>query len=207
MMIEYDGRCSQCRKKMCFWIVEWYFSNAWVYVEIFLKSLKNCDVSFVPVCILIIINGMMIIVNYWISCRLLEEDLSMVGYKAPKFIVYKECLSELLKCCPVCGLSCAVTWRVIGTFVAVTRHCSRCTYSSKWCSQPMVKDIPVGNLHLSAAMYFSGASFSKMQRVFAAFRLQFISNSTFYRHVQQLLQPTILFMWNVANPPLMLRVF
>jgi len=34
------------------------------YGEIFLKSLKNCDVFFVVVCILIIINGVMIIVNH-----------------------------------------------------------------------------------------------------------------------------------------------
>jgi len=60
----------------------------------------------------------------------------------------------------------------------------------------MIKDIPAGNLHMSAAMYFSGASFAKMQRVFAALRLQCISSSTFYRHVQQLLQPTIFSMWN-----------
>jgi len=61
----------------------------------------------------------------------------------------------------------------------------------------MVKDIPAGNLHISAAMYFSGALVAKMQRVFTALRLQCISSSTFY-HVQQLLQPTIFSVWN--NP-------
>jgi len=111
-------------------------------------------------------------------------------------VVYKSCLAELLVCCPECGLSCSVTWHVVGTFVAATRQCSRCAFTSKWYSQPMIKDIPAGNLHMSAAMYFSGASFAKMQRVFAALRLQCISSSTFYRHVQQLLQPTIFSMWN-----------
>jgi len=125
--------------------------------------------------------------------RLLEAGLL---YDAPKFIVYKSCLAELLECCPHCGLSCAVTWHVVGTLVAVTRQCSRCVFSNKWYSQPMINDIPAGNLHLSAAVYYSGASFAKIHRVFAALRLESINSSTFYRHVQQLLQPTILSVWN-----------
>ena len=59
----------------------------------------------------------------------------------------------------------------------------------------MVRDIPSGNLQLSAAIYFSGGSFAKVDRVLAALRVKSISSTTFYRHAQQLLQPTILSLW------------
>ena len=68
-------------------------------------------------------------------------------------------------------------------------------FVNKWTSQPMIGNIPAGNLHLSAAIYFSGASFAKMERVMSSLRVASISSSTFYKHVQQLLQPTILSLW------------
>jgi len=49
----------------------------------------------------------------------------------PKFIVYKTCLAELLECCPQCGLSCAVTWSVIGRWSMVARRCVSGT-ASQW---------------------------------------------------------------------------
>lgn len=126
-----------------------------------------------------------------------QEELGVaVNYKAPKFLVYKECLVELLQYCPKCSCGCDVTWHVIGTFVAAVRRCCNCDYSHKWCSQPLVNDIPAGNIHLSAAMYISGASFAKTERVFAALRMKFFCSSTFYRHIQQFVQPTILSVWN-----------
>jgi len=113
-----------------------------------------------------------------------------------KFIVYKRCLAELLQSCPVCGLSCQITWREIGTFVSTAQQCSNCTFSRKWSSQPMIQNYPAGNLLISAAIYLNGASFSKMSRVFATLNVASISSSTFYRHIQQFVQPTILSVWN-----------
>ena len=77
---------------------------------------------------------------------------------ATKFIIYKECLAVLVEHCPSCGRSCTVSWHVMGKLFAATQLCSCCKFSRRWTSQPMVKDIPAGNIHLSAAIYFSGAS-------------------------------------------------
>jgi hypothetical protein len=59
----------------------------------------------------------------------------------------------------------------------------------------MIKDIPAGNLQLSAAIYFSGTSFAKINRLFTSLRMASFSSSTFYHHVQHFLQPTILSVW------------
>jgi hypothetical protein len=112
-----------------------------------------------------------------------------------KFMVYQSCLLELFHNCPQCGHSCDVSQHVVGTFTSVQQHCSRCVYTRKWNSQPMIMSIPAGNLQLSAAIYFSGASFVKMEQVLTALRLQSISSSTYYAHAKKYLQPTILSMW------------
>jgi len=60
----------------------------------------------------------------------------------------------------------------------------------------MIHNYPAGNLLISADIYLNGASFSKMSWVFATLNLASISSSTFYRHIQQFVQPTILSVWN-----------
>ena len=60
----------------------------------------------------------------------------------------------------------------------------------------MVKDLPEGNLLLSASILFSGASFAKVSRVFSAMNISSISQTTFYDHNKKLLQPTIISLWN-----------
>ncbi|KAK7944340.1 hypothetical protein WMY93_000068 [Mugilogobius chulae] len=51
-----------------------------------------------------------------------------------------------------------------GTFVAYTQYCPHCSYSRKWQSQPIQGSTPVGNVQLSAAVYFSGASFCTLEK-------------------------------------------
>jgi hypothetical protein len=60
-----------------------------------------------------------------------------------------------------------------------------------------------GNLHLAAATYFTGMSFAKMEKMFAAMGLACISSSTFYLYAQHLLQPTIMSLWNDSQKSLL----
>lgn len=115
---------------------------------------------------------------------------------ARKFIVFESSLMELFNLCPKCGRSCTVSQHVIGTFMSVDQHCSRCVYTRKWNSQPMIMNLPAGNLHLTAAIYFTGVSFVKIEQVLTALRLQSLSSSTFYSHARKYLQPTIFSMWS-----------
>jgi hypothetical protein len=102
---------------------------------------------------------------------------------------------ELFEKCSKCGFGCDVTWNVIGTFVSIIQHCQECKYKHTWDSQPVINGIHSGNLHLAAAAYFSGMSYTKLARVFNAMRLACISSSTFYQYAQQFLQPSVLSLW------------
>ncbi|ROK80936.1 hypothetical protein DPX16_3816 [Anabarilius grahami] len=85
-------------------------------------------------------------------------------HKDAKFIVFEKCLLSLFESCPVCSRACNVRPRRRGTFIAVDQLCPHCEFFRQWRSQPVVGSTPVGNLQLSAAIYFSGASFLKMQK-------------------------------------------
>jgi hypothetical protein len=82
-----------------------------------------------------------------------------------KYIVYETCLMELFDVCAVCKCVCAVKTKRLGTFISVEQLCEYCEYSRIWKSQPLLDNTPAGNLQLSAAVYISGASFFKLQRV------------------------------------------
>ena len=72
---------------------------------------------------------------------------------------------ELFAVCPVCTRACDVRTRKLGTFLSVEQRCPHCKFCRHWNSQPVLGSTPAGNLHLSAAVYLSGASFSKIARV------------------------------------------
>ncbi len=67
--------------------------------------------------------------------------------------------------CPVCTRACDVKTRKLGTFLSVEQRCPHCEFYRHWNSQPVLGSTPAGNLHLSAAVYLSGASFFKIERV------------------------------------------
>lgn len=121
---------------------------------------------------------------------------------SPKFLVYKECLGQLFKHCPLCNQpnhGCELNWHVIGTYVSVHQICLDCDYTYTWASQPLVGNIPAGNISLSAAVYFTGGSFSKVDKFLKAMKIATISSATFYSHARQFLQPSILTMWRSSQ--------
>jgi len=70
----------------------------------------------------------------------------------------------------------------------------------------MAGSIPAGNIHLSAAIMFSGASFTKLDKVLKALNVQTICSSTYYSHAQQYLQPTIISLWQDTQSELLLKL-
>lgn len=79
--------------------------------------------------------------------------------------------------------------------VVISQKCTACAWKRSWNSQPLIRDIPTGNLALSSAVLFAGASPTKALRIFSHMRLHAISERTFYRHQEFLLQPSILRVW------------
>lgn len=96
---------------------------------------------------------------------LLSNSDDMAPHAVTKYIVHEDKLMELFKRCPVCTRSCEITKNVIGTLLQVKQSCSHCDYVHQWSSQPMVNNIPAGNLQLCAAVLFTGSSFVQISKV------------------------------------------
>ena len=83
----------------------------------------------------------------------------------------------------------------IGTQIVVRQSCTTCEYERKWSTQPSYGQIPDGNVQLSGAIFFNGASCSKVLRTLQSINIASISKSTFYDHASKYLQPTVLHEW------------
>ena len=71
-----------------------------------------------------------------------------------KFIVYERQLDKLLYICKTCNSLCDIEKSVTGSLVTVTTICPN-NHISKWSSQPVIGELPEGNLLISAAILFS----------------------------------------------------
>ena len=82
-------------------------------------------------------------------------------------------------------------WNILN----VIQHWSKCFYTFKWDSQPVIKDIPAGNILLSAAILFSGSLPAKVSQVLRIYGCASISYRTYFRHQGSFLQPAICTVW------------
>ncbi|XP_060885021.1 uncharacterized protein LOC132955939 isoform X6 [Labrus mixtus] len=129
-----------------------------------------------------------------------ESEMFTVGplvtYGDTKYIVFDSCLRELFETCPVCKRQSEVQRQSTGTLVAFKQLCHNCNYSRKWQSQPIVASTHVGNLELSAATNFTGASFFQLEKVCKAIQLWIFQYDTFRRHARNFLEPANIHEWN-----------
>ncbi|KAG1661146.1 hypothetical protein GQR58_021581 [Nymphon striatum] len=119
-----------------------------------------------------------------------------------KFIVFKSSLWELFATCPRCTEPCLVEEKTrIGTKVVIRQKCpdAKCGFHRDWSSQPSYTHnqgrIPAGNLQLSGAILFTGASPIKILRVLKSMNIASISPSTFNNHQTKFLVPTVMHTW------------
>ena len=94
-----------------------------------------------------------------------NSDTSSTGYKDSKYIVFEKNLMELFETCPVCSRVSDVRTYRRGTFLSGEQKCHHCQFYRQWKSQPVIGASPVGNIQLSAAIYFTGSSYFKVQKV------------------------------------------
>ncbi|XP_050964151.1 uncharacterized protein LOC127164327 [Labeo rohita] len=120
---------------------------------------------------------------------------SRASHEDTKYIVFENCLLELFETCPVCSRACDIQPRSNGTFVAIDQHCPHCEYFRQWKRQPCVGSTPVGDLQLSASLYFTGASFFQIKKVFESMHLKMFKHTTFRRHASMYLEPLIIHKW------------
>lgn len=134
------------------------------------------------------------VTNSTMDCTSIADGLP--PHTVTKYIVNEDMLMELFKKCPVCTRSCNISKTVFGTLLQVNQSCPNCEYAHQWSSQPMVNNIPAGNLQLCAAVLFTGSSFVKISKFLEVFKIQGISETTFHKHQSNLLFPTINWMWH-----------
>ncbi|KAK0156613.1 hypothetical protein N1851_000044 [Merluccius polli] len=123
-------------------------------------------------------------------------DTSSTRYKDSKYIVFEKNLMELFETCPVCSRVSDVRTYRRGTFLSAEQKCHHCQFYRQWNSQPVIGASPVGNIQLSAAIYFTGSSYFKVQKVFEVMHLQNISYSAFRRHANTYLEPAVIHKWH-----------
>lgn len=104
---------------------------------------------------------MLMYCNLWFSLHSPPTPVQEVT----KYIVYDNCLIHLFSDCPICGKTCKVQRYVMGTFLTVRQSCLYCDFARKWNSQPIIGSTPAGNLHLAAAINFTGSSFQQFNKV------------------------------------------
>ncbi|KAL1251999.1 hypothetical protein QQF64_019795 [Cirrhinus molitorella] len=126
-------------------------------------------------------------------------ESSKPAHKTATYIVYENCLLQLFEHCPVCHRVTDVRTRRVGTFLAVEQRCPHCDFFRKWNSQPTVGSTPAGNLQLSVAVYATGASFFKLQKIFRAMQLKMIHYDTFQSHARRYIEPAIVHSWKKAQ--------
>ena len=99
-------------------------------------------------------------------------------HKEQKHIVFESSIANLFQRCQICGacITC-LQKRNVGSMVTFVSTCIE-GHDFKWYSQPMIRKMPAGNLLLSAAMLYTGASFTQMSSFAKLLNLTFIGNST-----------------------------
>ena len=121
-----------------------------------------------------------------------------------KYIVFQSSLWQLFEDCSLCRSKCEIHSSTQGSLLRVHQQCtnSRCDFSRQWDSQPMVQNTPAGNIMMSAAILFCGASYSKTLRIFDTIGLVSISESNFKKHSRKYLQPTVYQVWKTEQEKL-----
>ena len=112
-----------------------------------------------------------------------------------KFLVFESCLKLLLKVCSKCGGTIfESTETTSGSMFSVKMLCVN-NHLTCWNSQPLIKNIAAGNLLSSAAILFSGNTFSRIAQFASFLNLKFFSHTTFYNIQNKYLFPVVNKAW------------
>ena len=97
-----------------------------------------------------------------------------------KYLVFSNCLDQLIKRCPRCGV--VVTSKIKKTTRSMLFVEMTCLdgHIARWDSQPIIKRKPVGNLLLAVSILFTGNTFASVSRLTSCLNLQFFSESGFF---------------------------
>ncbi|XP_035689923.1 uncharacterized protein LOC118425254 [Branchiostoma floridae] len=122
------------------------------------------------------------------SSRSAEQEPCSSPPKHGVFLTFWACLVELIATwcsCPSCGCrKLAYKCKEVGTLLKVTLTCTAddCGHTGTWKSQPFYGKTAAGNILLSAAILFSGATVTKVLRVLSHMGVAVTCVRSFFRH-------------------------
>ena len=97
-----------------------------------------------------------------------------------KFVVFESALLSLFRDCRSCGLSVTLNTSLYGTLLVIKAICPD-GHTFTWYSQPFVGRAPAGNILLSAAILFSGSTYTTFSNIADILNLSVFNEATFYR--------------------------
>ena len=119
-------------------------------------------------------------------------------------IVFESALLLLFSVCQNClSKSVDVKKMINGSLLCIAQICSWCYHSWVWESQPIIGNVPAGNISISAEMFFAGALPTKAIRIFNTLNCCCITPVTFFWHQKQFLHPAISRMWKCEQQDLL----
>ncbi|KAI8487036.1 hypothetical protein Bbelb_352960 [Branchiostoma belcheri] len=128
-----------------------------------------------------------------------EQEPCNTPPKHGVFLVFWACLADLITTwfsCPECTCrKLSYECREVGTLLKVALTCSNCKYRGKWKSQPFYGRTAAGNILLSAAILFSGASVTKVLWVLSHMGVAVICARSFFRHQEKILFTAVERIW------------
>ena len=137
-----------------------------------------------------------------------NEDVG--GHGELKFIIFSSCLKRLMSLlhCANCGSH--DTWvRMLtprGTMAVVELRCHSCPHVTTWHGQPLERRVPMGNILLSAAILFAGATPTKCLRVLQHMGVATITAKTFFEHQRGLLHQAVHNVWSLERTALVVAL-
>ena len=124
-----------------------------------------------------------------------DDELDCEEHPERKFLVFESCLKLLLQFCSKCGGTIfESTETTSGSMFSVKMLCVN-NHLTCWNSQPLIKNIAAGNLLSSAAILFSGNTFSHIAQFASFLNLKFFSHTTFYNIQNKYLFPVVNKAW------------
>lgn len=88
--------------------------------------------------------------------KALNQHSTFLVFKSALLLLFVKCLSA----------SVSLKNRVFGSCLTITQHCHQCGMKFVWQSQPLIGQVPLENLLISAAILYSGSLPSKALRMF-----------------------------------------
>ncbi|KAM4524779.1 uncharacterized protein PAE49_000955 isoform 2-T2 [Odontesthes bonariensis] len=131
------------------------------------------------------------------TCESPDVRKETSGSHQKSYIVSESCLLELFEVCPVCKRVSDVRTRRLGAFLSVEQRCPRCQFSRKWNNQPVPGSHPAEDLQLSAAVYLTGSSFLKLEKILQAMQLKMFRSVQ--RDARLYVEPEIVHRWKSAQ--------